>query len=250
MNLNKGPGRPKKYALTEELKQKLLNLIREYDEEYNPYPKIKYKLIWEYATALYEQGKFPINTSYDFWKKKNRIGRQLVDTVNTLQTQKLAISQSVELDLINIKELIDRYGGRNKDVLWEYLEPYDRHLYTIANKIQQLEEENDKLRDKLNEQDLTIQTLKNKNYRIQKSLLAMFTYSNKENELVNMMNTGNSKSKLINLALQDTFENPTAFIQELEKHLNHFIIEKSNYSKVISLHKEKKIINNSTEYEL
>lgn len=68
----------------------------------------------------------------------------------------------------------------------------------------------------------------------------MFTYSNKENELANMLNTGNSKSKIINLALQDTFENPTSFIQELEKHLDYQVVKDLNPSKVIPLHSNKK----------
>ncbi|WP_219376030.1 hypothetical protein [Bacillus mycoides] len=250
MNSNKGPGRPKKYAFTEELKQELLNLIREYNKNYNPYPQIKYKHIWEYATTLYEQDKFPVKTSYDFWKKKDRLGRQLIDKVNVLQSQKVSISQSIELDLINIKELIDRYGGKNKDLLWEYLEPYDRHLYNIVHKIKRLEEENNRLRDKLNTKDLTIQTLKDQNHKIQKLLFAMFTYSNKENELLNMINTGDSKSKVINLALEDTFETPLAFIQELVKHVEYPTIADTNSSKIVSLHTRKSIINDPPEYEL
>lgn len=250
MTLNNGPGRPKKYEVNEELKQEILHLLRIYNQSHNPYPKIKYKHIWEHVTTLYKQGKFPIKTSYDFWKKKDRIGRQLVDTVNTIQSQKVSLSKSVKLDLINIKELIDKYGGKNKALLWEYLEPYDRHLYNIANKIKQLEDKNDKLQNKLNKQDSTIQVLKKQNNRIQKSLLAMFTYSNKENELVNMLNTGTSKSKIVNLALQDTFENPTSFIKELEKHVQSYTMEQSHSSKVVSLYKQEKIIGESPEYDL
>lgn len=70
MSLNKRPGRPKKYEITEELKQEILYLLKVYNQDHNPYPQIKYKHIWEHATTLYEQGKFPIKTSYDFWKKK------------------------------------------------------------------------------------------------------------------------------------------------------------------------------------
>ncbi|CUB59402.1 hypothetical protein BN2127_JRS10_04918 [Bacillus subtilis] len=78
----------------------------------------------------------------------------------------------------------------------------------------------------------------------------MFTYSNKENELVNMLNTGNSKSHIINLALQDTFENPTSFIQELEKHLDYPAVKHLNPSKVISLHSNNKKQDNTPEYDL
>ncbi|HDR3896449.1 MULTISPECIES: hypothetical protein [Bacillus] len=250
MNLNKGPGRPKKYELNEKLKQEILYLLKIYNQDHNPYPQIKYKHIWEYANHLYEQGTFSIKTSYDFWKKKDRIGRQLVDTVNTIQSQKVSISESIELDLINIKELIDKYGGKNKKLLWEYLEPYDKHLYNIASTIKQLEDKNNTLQNKLNKQEWIIQTLKQKNYRIQKTLLAMFTYSNKENELVNMLNTGSSKSPIINLALQDTFENPISFIQELEKHLEYQAKQHLDPSKVIPLHSINKSQDNTPEYDL
>lgn len=123
-------------------------------------------------------------------------------------------------------------------------------MYNIASKIKQLEDKNNKLQNKLNKQELTIQSLKQKNYRIQKSLLAMFTYSNKENELVNMLNTGNSKSHIINLALHDTFENPISFIQELEKHLKHQARQHLDPSKVIPLHPINKSQDNTPEYDL
>ncbi|MHA2896103.1 hypothetical protein ACXZ62_28335, partial [Bacillus cereus] len=78
----------------------------------------------------------------------------------------------------------------------------------------------------------------------------MFTYSNKENELINMLNTGNSKSQIINLALQDTFENPTSFIQELEKHLDYQSVKSSIPSKIIPLHSNSTNKVNTPEYDL
>ena len=65
-----------------------------------------------------------------------------------------------------------------------------------------------------------------------------------------MLNTGNSKSHIINLALQDTFENPTSFIQELEKHLDYPAVKHLNPSKVISLHSNNKKQDNTPEYDL
>ncbi|WP_253864269.1 hypothetical protein [Bacillus cereus] len=78
----------------------------------------------------------------------------------------------------------------------------------------------------------------------------MFTYSNKEHKLVNMLNTDISKSQIINLALPDTFENPTSFIQELEKHLDYPAVKHLNPSKVIFLHSNNKNQDSTSEYDL
>jgi len=55
-----------------------------------------------------------------------------------------------------------------------------------------------------------------------------------------MINTGQSKSKLINFALESTFEDPLAFILELTNHLDPSIdmnINKNEKSNVIPLNK-------------
>lgn len=218
--MSKKAGRPKKYKLDLDQKEQILSLIKDYNINHNPYPTIKYKHIWEYSLKLNDQNIFPYKTSYDFWKRKDRLGRQLVDIVNSIEQKKVYISKSNNIDLIDIKELINKYGGKNKDILWDYLEPYDRHINSFIDKIGNIEEKNQKIVKQLDQQNDTIQNLTEKNEKLQKLVFSMFINSNKENELINLMNTGQSKSTIINIALEETFETPHSFINELTKQLH------------------------------
>lgn len=247
--MSRSPGRPKKYEMDSNSEKKIIALIKDYNKNHNPYPTIKYKHIWEYSLRLYEQELFPVKTSYDFWKRKGRPGRELVDTVNALQNKKIFISKTERIDVIDLKDLVAKYGGKNKDILWENIEPYDKHINGFMERINKLENENLKLSKELLQLEKNNKKLINTNRKLQDLLLSMFTYSNKENELANMINTGQSKSDLINIALRNTFESPEAFVLELTKHTS---VDDDNYqtknSNVIPLQTE--VNNNKPEYDL
>src|SRR5699024_5450626 len=144
---------------------------------------------------------------------------ELIDIVNSIEHKKVYLSQSEKIDLINLKELIDRYGGDNKDILWDNLEPYNRHIENFIEEINKIDEKRIELEEISNQQNCKIRYLKEKNQKLQNLIFSLFTYSNKENELVNIMNTGQSRSKLINTALESTFEKPEGFYFELIKHI-------------------------------
>lgn len=249
--MSKSPGRPKKYKVDSNLEKKIIDLIREYNNNHNPHSTIKYKHIWEYSLRLYEQNLFSIKTSYDFWKRKGRPGRELVDTVNALQNKKIYISKTERIDLIDLKDLIAKYGGKNKDILWDNIEPYDQHINGFIERINKLENENIKLNKELLQNEDALRKLNETNNKLQNLLLSMFTYSNKENELANMINTGQSKSPLINMALENTFENPEAFVLELTNPTDRNQMHDSKNTKnpnVIPL--QTGFNNNKPEYDL
>lgn len=226
--MTNSPGRPKKYDVDLDNKEQLLLFIKDYNKKHNPYPQIKYKLIWEYALSQFNKNLFPFETSYDFWKRKGRIGRELVDIINSIEQKKVYISKTNNIDLINIKDLIEKFGGKHKDILWENLEPYDRHISYFIKKINNLQDENTVLKQDVQRKEETIKKLNDSNNKLQKLVYSLFIYSNKENELVNLINTGQSKSELINLALEKTFEDPHSFFLELTK--------KSSFEVAVSTH--------------
>lgn len=249
--MSKNPGRPKEYDIDDNQKEQILNMIRDYNKNHNPYPKVKYKDIWEHSLLLHEEGVFPFRTSYDFWKRKDRVGRQLVDIVNSIEQKKIYISKSKNIDLINIKELIEKYGGKNRGILWENLEPYDRHITEFINRINTLQDDNGKLKSQLIQQVEIIKEFQQSNEKLQNLLYALFTYSNQENELVNMINTGQSKSKVINLSLEKTFENPHAFFLELQNRTNISNNSKKTKTNVVSIRsKFSNSTNDEPEYDL
>lgn len=243
-------GRPKKYEF--ESKDEIIEFIKDYKKSYNPYPLIKYKHIWEHSLALYEQNLFPIKTSYDFWKRDGRLGKELVDLINALEEKKVYISETERIDIINIKELLEKYGGKYKEILWKNLEPYDNHINRFVNRITKLQEENNSLKEHISEEQSSIQKLKEDNNKLQQLVYSLFTYSNKDNELVNMINTGQSKSNLINFALEKTFSEPHLFFKELIKYTPNQIegTKMEKQDNLIYLRNNKSFDKDEPEYEL
>lgn len=247
-------GRPKKYTIKEDEKELILTIIRDYNTNHNPYPTVKYKHIWEYSIELFHKGQFPFETSYDFWKRKGRVGRELVDIVNSIEHKKVYVSQSKNIDLIDIKDLLDKFGGTNKDILWDNLQPYNLHIDKFIEEINNLEMKNIKLERLSEQQEISIENLKKKNKKLQNLIFSLFIYSNKENELVNILNTGQSNSKLINIALESTFENPEEFYLELMEHIERTGVrrktEQNQDLKVIPFNKDKNQKQKKPEYDL
>lgn len=246
------PGRPKKYDFNSRDEEQLLLFIKDYQSNINPDPLIKYKTIWEYTNSLFQNNLFPFETSYDFWKRKGRLGRTLVDFVNETEQKKIFISKSEKIDLIDIKDLVEKYGGKNKELLWKNLEPYDKHISNFVKKINNIQDENTMLKKTIHNNEETIKNLKESNDKLQKLVYSLFIYSNKDNHLVNLINTGQSNSKIINLALEKTFEDPIAFFKELTCKFNLEIAKepKIEQSKIVPIFKNTHVDNDDPEYDL
>lgn len=247
-------GRPRKYNFTEENLEELTKFIKDYNKSYNPYPEIRYKAIWEFALHQYTNNNFQFETSYDFWKRKGRVGRKLVDSTNEVLRAKYITPLEDSIDMIHIQRLIENYGGNYKELLWDNLEPINTQINQYLKKIASLEDRYSKEKHIVDKQRKIIEDLTIKNEKLQNFSLSLFTYSNKNNELVNLLNTGQSKSKIINIALEETFENPLSFIEELSNHHRTESVELKNNnqnSNVVSLPlKNLNIKDSKPEYDL
>jgi len=243
-------GRPKKYTFTEEDKKLMITFVRDYNKNHNPDFLIKYKLIWEHSLNAYAENSFPFKTSYDFWKRKGRIGREIVDSINKVEKEKTNVAKSNHLDILKIKRIIEKFGGKHKDIIWDNLEPYNNLLERLQMKLAKKEKDYEQLEKIILRQTNELNDLSNRNKSLENLALSLFLYGNKDNELHNMLSTGQSKSKIVNLALSQTFANPEEFSSELLKHYNS---ELNSTDKIIT---DKNIIsfdnakNNKPEYDL
>ena len=208
-------GRPKKIIYNKQSLEELLNLIFYYHDNHNPHSLVRYKNIWEHFDELYNNGKYEYKTSYDFWKRSGREGRELVDKVNDHLKTKSLVSIANNTDMIKFKEIIEKYGAHNKDILWENLKPYEKHILQLSNSLEKMKIENENMIKQNNELKVQLKESMDKVDDLQQLVFSLFVYSNKDNELYNLLNTGRSKSKVIDLALEKTFESPLAFINEM-----------------------------------
>lgn len=214
-NLSNRTGRPKKIIFNKQSTEETLKLIFYYHDNYNPHSQIRYKDIWEHFEELFNNGNYEYKTSYDFWKRSGREGRELVDKVNDHLKTKSLVSIANNIDMINFKEIIEKYGAHNKDILWENLKPYEKHIIQLSNSVEKIKNENENMIKQNNELKVQLNESKEMVGNLQQLIFSLFVYSNKDNELYNLLNTGKSKSKVIDLALEKTFESPLAFINEM-----------------------------------
>lgn len=211
-----------------EIKQKLKEAILEFDEALNVNAKVSYKDIYEYIKILFEQGKIDFDyPSYTWWKTS---GKFLVDEYNKVKRRTIRVSEREELDYPDIKDLIDKYGGGNKNILWENLQSFDIYIERLVGKNQKLEETNEKLESELRDIKEKQKKTMSINNKLQQLLFAIFTYSKKsETEFVNMLNTGEYRNEIVKLSISNTFGSPKAFINELTRNI------KKEYFKKIDL---------------
>ena len=194
-------------------------LILNFNKDSNHKGIIKYIDIYEYAQKMFTEDKFPYKTSYDFWKREGRIGWEVVDDYNKVKTKNLVSTANKQIDIIDVVDVLEKIVSdeKTKSQLIKYLLPLEKQIRTFAiqlesknNKIEELETD---MRD-LNE---TKEQLKNQVSSLQEALYKMFLYSNSDNELTNLINTGKSKSYPVNKALEEAFYSPINFFSEMNQ---------------------------------
>lgn len=144
--------------------------------------------------------------SESFWRKKDRLGRKLIDKHNN--TLKHHLPRSIQ--------------SKNTSMLFNMIHDQLENPLLIK-KIQLIEEEmntRDKIIDKNNQDIQSLQkkladlrkeksTLKEQIHRQNQLLLQMYNFSYTKNS--------NKVSKLIETALKDIFSQPDSFVQRLEE---------------------------------
>lgn len=190
--------------------------IVEYDENHNNKSKISYKDIYEFIKAQYDKEKIDFYPSYTWWKTK---GKHLLDEYNLLKKKTISLSETENLDIFDILDVVQKYHG-DKDSLIKYLLPYNDLLDRLVNKINKLQSNSRKLSEQIAKKDERIQLLEKTNSNKQALLDGLFyTIIGSEKDLDKVMKKGITKSDTVNYALTETFGNPAAYIEIFSKRL-------------------------------
>lgn len=196
--------------------RKLRKLIVEYDENHNIKSKITYKDIYEFVKLEFNNGKIDFYPGYTWWKTK---GKHLVDEYNLVKKRTIHLSETEELDVFDILDVVEKHYG-NKDSLIKYLLPYNDLLDRLVNKINKLQSNFQSLSEQLEKKDVRIQILEQNNSKQQALLDGLFyTVIGSEKELVSIMNRGKTRSDIVNYALTETFGTPSAYIEDFGKRI-------------------------------
>ena len=122
----------RKPILTENETKKIVN---SYIMKYGVSKEIKYNNLYNYCIELFQNQEISKLPSESFWRKKDRIGRKLIDEVNSAISHKLEKHEN-NYELQSLLNLID-----NKITNKELKTTLFNDLESKQNKIEQLEEE-------------------------------------------------------------------------------------------------------------
>ena len=194
----------------------LRKLIVEYDENHNIKSKITYKNIYEFVKSQYVIGHTDFYPSYTWWKTK---GKHLVDEYNLVKKRTIKLSETEELDVFDILDVVEKHYG-DKDSLIKYLLPYNNLLDRLVNKINMLQDSFQSLSEQVRKKDERIRVLE-QTIQNQQALLdgLFYTIIGSEKELGKVMKRGSTRSNAVNHALTETFGNPAAYIDEFSKRI-------------------------------
>jgi len=192
----------------------LRTLIVEYDENHNTKSKITYKDIYEFVKSQYDTDKVAFYPGYTWWKTK---GKHLVDEYNLVKKRTIPLSETEDLDVFDILDVVEKHYGDRKSLI-KYLLPYNDLLDRLVNKINKLQSNSKSLSEQIGKKDERIQVLEQTNSNQQALLDGLFyTIIGSEKDLDRVMKRGSTKSDIVNYALSETFGNPTAYIEEFSK---------------------------------
>lgn len=218
------------YLENKENEKKLRELIIKYDKEVNLKSRITYKDIYEYIKLCNDNGDINFCPGITWWKTK---GKSLIEEFNMIKMKKVHFSEKEQLDLVDMEDLIDKYGGDRKE-LTRYLRDIDIVLNRMVNRIKKLEKCLDESQTKISLQNQEINQ-KDGIIEKQKNLINNLFYLHVSNqyELKHVLEYEDGISELLRYSLEETFSNPGKFIKSFSELL---ISEKNKNDNIIELH--------------
>lgn len=174
-------------------------IIDQYMTAYEMTHKIKYADVHRYCTELYHSGQLNILPSESFWRKKDRMGRQLIDDANTALSHQISSSYTYN----NASQLVAILRKENiAPPVLEVIENEINHNFDqMAHVNKQLEETQSKL-NKVMKQKEDLQHLNKK----QKDFIYQMYY-------YVLHKSSNENARIFDKALNNIFTDPLKFIE-------------------------------------
>jgi hypothetical protein len=195
---------------------------------------IKPMEIFKFTEELFNQGRIPSLPSYEFWKKKDRLGRKLIDQRNRIDTVKLTNSEGKEITIPNVTDLVEK-KHKNKEELIEALIPLENHLRNSINREKNLKEKVEKLETEISDIKLSKKELLCEKEELQNLVFGLYRMIMKEYK---------SETKDFALsALRGVFENPLEFLSPAHEKIDHESNKMSSEEKIVSIESKKSFKN-------
>jgi hypothetical protein len=180
---------------------------------------IKYTEVYSYAKKLYENGEIPYHLSEDFWRRKNKQGKESVDRINKAYEASLVSKKTSKSDLyINTEECVNKFfTGKPSDKkrLIDALRLNEKK----AKDYSELLIKNDALTDTIKSLVAEKKELEEKISQFQMVLFSWFNASIKSDvPLINLMTTGKTRHPIVDFFFDTAFATPQEGFEKFEEY--------------------------------
>ncbi|MBT2579800.1 hypothetical protein J7E43_20855 [Bacillus sp. ISL-8] len=197
-------GRRKKEYPENKIKEIILRFV----EEKGVRAEIPKRTLSEYAKKLFREGNIPWldeEISDNYWIRSERRGFQLIEEYNAIVPNTLAQNNYNTVQLPKIDEIILKHCKDPKQ-LQKKLFPYEKELTLSQNKNNELQDELNQLKERLNEQNICIATLERKIKLQQGIIFMLFNHGAVSNPKIrNLMEMGEEMDSIVKDAFQNIF---------------------------------------------
>ncbi|MDR4901548.1 hypothetical protein RGW67_11230 [Bacillus mycoides] len=197
-------GRRKKEYPENKIKEIILRFV----EEKGVRAEIPKRTLSEYAKKLFREGNIPWldeEISDNYWIRSERRGFQLIEEYNAIVPNTLAQNNYNTVQLPKIDEIILKHCKDPKQ-LQKKLFPYEKELTLSQNKNNELQDELNQLKERLNEQNICIAALERKVKLQQEIIFMLFNHGAVSNPKIrNLMEMGEEMDSIVKDAFQNIF---------------------------------------------
>ncbi|PEY75487.1 hypothetical protein [Bacillus cereus] len=197
-------GRRKKEYPENKIKEVILRFV----EEKGVRAEIPKRTLSEYAKKLFREGNIPWldeEISDNYWIRSERRGFQLIEEYNAIVPKTLAQNNYNTVQLPKIAEIILKHCKDPKQ-LQKKLFPYEKELTLSQNKNNELQDELNQLKERLNEQNICIADLERKVKLQQEIIFMLFNHGAVSNPKIrNLMEMGEEMDSIVKDAFQNIF---------------------------------------------
>ncbi|QSB10116.1 hypothetical protein [Lysinibacillus fusiformis] len=194
-------------------KEEVTSIVLKFSKKHNGI--IKYKDIHHYANILYNDGTLNVRTSETFWRKKGRLGRNIIDDYNSKQIidENRDLQKDCNNKLPNFLHILNKFYYNKEELI--------QRLIIEEKKYLSLLHENTELKQQIYEKQNNIDRMAEINEKLQSYVhqFLIFNYENNEDSL----------TPLFNLAYKELFNTAVTSMESSILVINNHLDEQKRF---------------------
>lgn len=197
------------------------NLVKRYIEEKQPIGKIKYKEVYLFVKELYISRETDYKLSDDFWRKPDRQGRKIIDSINDIRAA-ITKTDKNSFEVISTSSVVNEFSKDIPSIKKRIIARLKANEYGYRNlieKYKKLVQKEDRYKQEIEDWKSKYEEAKFKNTAYEQVLFQWANISStRDLKLINTITTGKTRSKVVEQLFKEIFsEDPNAAYRNINQ---------------------------------